>query len=78
MSRRPSVSWAAWPDWRWADLTTVALNAAGNSAGTALFLLTSRLAIGAVLFALVLGVVSGLYPSWHAARLNPVAALRYE
>ena len=59
-------------------LTTVALNAAGNSAGTDLFLLTSRLAIGAVLFALGLGVVSGLYPSWHAARLNPVAALRYE
>lgn len=59
-------------------LATLAFNAAGNSAGTALFLLTSRLAIGAVLFALVLGLVSGLYPSWHAARLNPVAALRYE
>ncbi len=59
-------------------LATLAFNAAGNSAGTALFLLTTRLAVGAVLFALVLGLVSGLYPSWHAARLNPVAALRYE
>lgn len=57
---------------------TLAANAAGNSAGTTLFLVTGRLALGAVLFALVLGIVSGIYPSLHAARLNPVTALRYE
>jgi putative ABC transport system permease protein len=60
----------------WA-FTSVA-NAAGNDAGTALFLITSRLAIGSVVFAVFLGLVSGLYPSLHAARLHPVTALRYE
>ncbi|MCL6093245.1 MAG: ABC transporter permease [Actinomycetota bacterium] len=59
-------------------LFTLAANRAGESSGTEVFLLTSRLAIGSVLFAIVLGVISGLYPSWHAARLNPVKALRYE
>jgi len=55
-----------------------ALNAAGQSNGTMLFLVTTRLAIGSIGFALVLGIVAGLYPAFHAARLNPVAALRHD
>ncbi len=57
---------------------TVALNSAGNASGTELFLLTGRLAVGSVAFAFLLGILSGLYPAWHAARLNPVQALRFE
>ena len=40
-----------------------------------LFLVSPRLAIGSVAFAIVLGLVSGLYPALHAARLQPVVAL---
>lgn len=50
---------------------------AGNT-GTPLFLLTARLIFGSLSFALVLGLLSGLYPSLHAAKMNPVAALRHE
>ncbi len=59
-------------------LVTVAGNAAGEATGNALFLVTNRLVVGAVTFAVALGTLSGLYPAWHAASLNPVEALRYE
>ena len=56
----------------------VLANEAGRSSGTSLFDLTAGTAIFAVAFSTILGMVAGVIPAWNAARLDPVAALRYE
>jgi len=40
--------------------------------------ITPRLAVGAVIFTILLGMFAGLYPAWRASRLDPVVALRTE
>jgi putative ABC transport system permease protein len=56
----------------------LAANAAGRGSGLILFELTLGTALTAVVFATVLGAVAGIVPALHAARLDPVTALRYE
>jgi putative ABC transport system permease protein len=53
-------------------------NEMGRSSGTVLFDLTPGTAVFAVAFSTILGIVAGVVPAWSAARLDPVAALRYE
>jgi len=54
----------------------LALNSATVAAtGTSMFLVTTRLVVGAFVFAVVLGVIGGLWPARQAARLDPATAL---
>lgn len=56
-----------------------ALNSAMVAAtGTTSFLLTWRLAAAALVFAVVLGTLGGLYPARHASQMDPAAALAFE
>lgn len=57
---------------------TIAIAALNRAIGgtSGIFLLTPRLAIGSLLFAVVLGAVAGVLPAARAARMDPVMALR--
>jgi putative ABC transport system permease protein len=60
-----------------AGMTTL-FNDLGRASGNVLFDLTLGTALTAVAFATILGAAAGFVPAWHASRLDPVTALRYE
>ncbi|HEY8283198.1 MAG TPA: ABC transporter permease, partial [Chloroflexota bacterium] len=60
------------------SLLAFGINAGTAHTGTQIFAVTTRLAVGTVLFATFLGTAAGVFPSLRAARLNPVDALRAE
>ncbi len=47
------------------------------SRGTVLFAITARLVIIALLFATILGMLSGSFPAYRAAKMRPMEAMRY-
>jgi putative ABC transport system permease protein len=55
-----------------------AMNASGQATGNVLFTFSPYIAVFAVAFSTILGMLAGLVPAWGAARLDPVQALRYE
>jgi len=62
----------------WVAASVLNVTVAQALGGSDIWLVTPRLILWVLGFAVALGLVAGLYPAWAAARLNPVQALRAE
>ncbi len=64
--------------WGLGALVITLVNGALEDSGNVIFLLSARISIFAIAFAVVLGIIAGFYPAFHAAKINIVKALRNE
>ena len=64
--------------WVLGALMVYFVNQAMAESGNQIFLLTWRISIFAIAFAVVLGIVAGIYPAYYAVKINIVKALREE
>lgn len=64
--------------WALGGLMVFLVNRAMEASGNTIFLLTTRLTAFALIFSVVLGVFAGIYPAYHAVKINIVKALREE
>jgi putative ABC transport system permease protein len=64
--------------WILGALVVFFINRAMEASGNTIFLLSTRLSVFAIVFSVILGIVAGIYPAYHAVRINIVKALREE
>lgn len=64
--------------WSLGALTVMSVNRATENSGNVIFLLSPRISFFAIGFAVVLGIIAGFYPAYHAVKINIVKALREE
>ena len=64
--------------WLLGALTVSLVNQAMADSGNTIFLLSLRISLFAIGFSVGLGIIAGIYPAYHAVKINIVKALREE
>ncbi len=64
--------------WILGAIMVFSVNKAMEANGNTIFLLTNRLTFFAIFFSVTLGILAGIYPAYHAVKINIVKALREE
>ena len=64
--------------WGLGALTVMLVNKLMESSGNQIFLLSGRITVIAIVFSVILGILAGIYPAYHAVKINIVKAIRQE